>query len=92
VAAVGRRVTTLCKHEAGLRQQLILFQMYHNFCLPHTSLRQPLPVPERTNGSGSAKQWRPRTPAMAAGLTDHVWSLREVLLYRVPPWPQSQAL
>ena len=27
---------------------------------------------------------------MAAGLTDHVWSLREVLLYRVPPWPQPQ--
>jgi len=27
VAAVGRRVTTLCKHEAGLRQQLILYQV-----------------------------------------------------------------
>jgi len=25
---------------------------------------------------------------MAAGLTDHVWTLREVLLLRVPPWPQ----
>jgi hypothetical protein len=27
---------------------------------------------------------------MAAGLTDQVWSLREVLRYRVPPWPQPQ--
>jgi hypothetical protein len=27
---------------------------------------------------------------MAAGLADHVWSLKEVLLYRVPPWPQPQ--
>jgi hypothetical protein len=27
---------------------------------------------------------------MAAGLTDHVWTLREVLLRRVPPWPQLQ--
>jgi hypothetical protein len=36
---------------------------------------------------GSAKCWRPRTPAMAAGLTDHVWTLREVLLFWVPPWP-----
>jgi hypothetical protein len=27
---------------------------------------------------------------MAAGLTDQVWSLREVLMYRVPPWPQNQ--
>ena len=25
---------------------------------------------------------------LAAGLTDRVWTLREVLLYRVPPWPQ----
>jgi IS1 family transposase len=88
VAAVGRRVTTLCKHEAGLRQQLALYHVYSHFCLPHTSLRQPLSHPEPTNGSGSAKQWRPCTPAMAAGLTDHVWTLREVLLFRVPPWPQ----
>jgi hypothetical protein len=88
VAAIGRRVNTLCKREAGLRQQLALFQVYHNFVLPHASLRQPLPQPEPTNGTGSAKQWRPCTPAMAAGLTDHVWSLRDALLYRVPPWPQ----
>jgi hypothetical protein len=44
---------------------------------------------EPTNGTGSTKQWRPCTPAMVAGLTDHVWTLREVLLYRMPPWPQS---
>ena len=88
VAAVGRRVSTLCKGEDGLRQQLALYHVYYNFCLPHASVRQPLPQPEPTNGTGSAKQWRPRTPAMAAGLTDHVWTLREVLLFRVPPWPQ----
>jgi hypothetical protein len=88
VAAVGRRVMTLCKHEAGLCQQLALYQVYHNVCLPHASLRQPLPQPVPTNGSGSAKRWRPCTPAMAAGLTDHVWPLREVLRFRVPPWPQ----
>jgi IS1 family transposase len=88
VAAVGRRVTTLCKGEDGVRQQLALYHVYYNFCLPHASLRQPLPQPVPTHGTGSAKQWRPCTPAMAAGLTDHVWTLREVLLFRVPPWPQ----
>ncbi len=92
VAAVGRRVTTLCKGEAGLRQQLTLYQVYYNFCLPHASLRLPLPQPEPTHGSGSAKQWWPCTPAMAAGLTDHVWTLREMLLFRVPPWPQPAGL
>jgi transposase-like protein/IS1 family transposase len=90
VAAVGRRVNTLCQGEDGLRHQLTVYHAYYNFCLPHASLRQPLLVPEPTNGSGSAKVWRPCTPAMAAGLTDHVWSLKEVLLYRVPPWPQAQ--
>jgi IS1 family transposase len=88
VAAIGRRVTTLCKHEDGVRQQLALYSVYYNFCLPHASLRQPLPQPLPTNGVGSATQWRPCTPAMAAGLTDRVWTLREVLLFRVPPWPQ----
>jgi IS1 family transposase len=92
VAAVGRRVNTLCQGEDGLRQQLVVYHAYYNFCLPHVSLRQPLLVPEPTNGSGSAKLWRPCTPAMAAGLTDHVWTLREVLLFRVPPWPQPQAV
>jgi IS1 family transposase len=92
VAAVGRRVITLCKGEEGLRQQLALYHTYYNFCLPHASLRLPLLQPEPTHGNGSAKQWRPRTPAMAAGLTDHVWTLREVLLFRVPPWPQPTEL
>ena len=27
---------------------------------------------------------------MVAALTDHVWTLREVLLFRVPPWSQAQ--
>jgi len=45
VAAIGRRVNTLCQGEAGLRDQLTVFQVYHNFILPHASLRQPLLIP-----------------------------------------------
>ena len=89
VAAIGRRVNTLCKHEAGLRQQLTLFHAYHNCVLPHASLRLPLPELESVPKTGAIKRWQPRTPAMA-GLTDRVWSVREVLMYRVPPWPQTQ--
>jgi hypothetical protein len=88
VAAIGRRVSTLCQGEDGVRQQLALYQVYYNFCLPHASVRQALPQPEPTHGSGSATRWQSQTPAMAAGLTDHVWTLREVLRFRVPPWPQ----
>src|SRR5262249_35339801 len=92
VAALGQRSATPCKSAGRLSQQLVLFQVYHNFVLPHTSLRQALVTPIPTHGTGSAKVWRPCTPAMAAGLTDHVRSLKEVLLYRVPPWPQTQTV
>jgi hypothetical protein len=92
VAAIGRRVNTLCQGEAGLRDQLVLCQVYHNFVLPHASLRQALDEPIPTHRMGSARLWRPCTPAMAAGLTDHIWSLKEVLFYRVPPWPQEQTV
>jgi hypothetical protein len=87
VAAIGRRSAPPCKSEDGLGQQLALFQVYHHFVLPHASLRQALDEPGPTNGRGSARVWRLCPPAMAAGLTAHVWALREVLLFRVPPWP-----
>jgi hypothetical protein len=90
VAASGRRVTTLCQGEAGLQQQQVLFQVYHNVVLPHASLRHALAKPIPINGSRSAQAWRPCTPAMTAGLTDHVWSRQEGLCYRGPPWPQAQ--
>jgi IS1 family transposase len=92
VAALGRRGNTLCQGEAGLRDQLALFHVYHDVVLPHASWRQALAEPMATNGRGSAKLWRPCTPVMAAGLTDHVWSLKEVWFYRVPPWPQAQTV
>jgi hypothetical protein len=75
-----------------LRQQLALYHVYYNFVLLHASLRLPSAEPIAANGTGSAKVWRSCTPAMAAGLTDHVWTLKEVLMFRVPPWPQPQTV
>jgi hypothetical protein len=92
VAAVGRRVNTLCQSADSMQYQLAVFHAYYNFVLAHASLRQPWLAPEATNGSGSAKVWQPCTPAMAAGLTDHVWTLQEMLMFRVPPWPQPHAV
>jgi transposase-like protein/IS1 family transposase len=87
--SLGRKVLSFAKTPEGLLQQLKLGRAYYNFCLPHLSLRLPWPEPIPTKGNGSPKLWQPRTPAMAAGLTDHVWSMREVLLFRVPPWRQE---
>src|SRR4029453_16289305 len=92
VAAIGRRVSTLCQGEDGLRHQLPVYHAYYNFCLPHGSLRQPLLVPEPTHGRGSAKVWQPCTPAMAAGLTGHGGALQQGLLFCVPPGPPPPAV
>jgi hypothetical protein len=87
-AGVGWRVHTLGQGEDGFQQQLAVFLAYHHGVLPHARLRLALGEPVPSKGTGSAKRWRPCTPAMAAGLTNHVWTLHEVLLFRVPPWPQ----
>jgi IS1 family transposase len=89
VPALARKVLSFAKTPDGLEQQVKVGRTYYNFCLPHLALRLPLPEPVPTKGDGSPKRWQPRTPAMAAGLTDHIWTMQEVLLFRVPPWRQE---
>ena len=51
-----------------VHESMTYFTMYsYNFCWPVRTLKEP-EAPGR---------WRKRTPAMAAGLSDHVWSLQE---------------
>jgi transposase-like protein/IS1 family transposase len=89
VPGLGRREEGLAKTKEGLRRRLMLVMGYYNLCLPHLSLRQALPSPIPTKGNGSPKKWMPRTPAIAGGITDHIWSMEEFLLFRVPPWRQE---
>ena len=49
----------------------------YNFVWPHESPR--LRAPE-----GSSPKCQDQTPAMAAGLTDHPWTMLEVLSYETP--------
>lgn len=49
----------------------------HNFVRPHSSLRI-----EEFGPNG--RKWKQRTPAMAAGLTDHIWSIEELVSYKLP--------
>jgi hypothetical protein len=83
---LGRKVNAFSKKRLYLKYQLALAFAYYHFCCPHRGLRQKLepPIPTK-NGNGSPKKWRPVTPAMAAGLTDHVWTMDELLSFRVPP-------
>lgn len=79
-----RKTNGFSKEIAWFEKQLWLSMTYYHFVLPHHSLRQLLECPEPTRGSGSLKKWRPVTPAMASGITDHVWTTSEMLSYRVP--------
>jgi transposase-like protein/IS1 family transposase len=80
-----RRTNGFSKEIIWFEKQLWLSMAYYHFVLPHLSLRQSLETPKSTRGTGGTlKRWKPTTPAMAAGITDHVWTTSELLSYRVP--------
>jgi hypothetical protein len=74
-----RKTLSHSKKSSFLRRHLELEDAVFNFVRPHQALRIAVLQPTR------GRKWRQRSPAMAAGLTDHIWSLEELLSYRVPP-------
>jgi len=78
-----RRTHGFSKDLTWFEKQLWVSLAYYHLVLPHKRLQEPLPTPEPTRGVDSLRKWRPVTPAMAAGLTDHVWTTNEWLSYRV---------
>ena len=83
---MGRKVNAFSKDPDYLEEQLTVAFAYYHFVIPHRSLRQRLACPLPAKGAeGSYKKWKSVTPAMAAGLTDHVWTMDELLSFRVPP-------
>jgi len=79
-----RRTNAFSKELPWFEKQLWLSMAYYHLVLPHHSLRQELSILEPTRGTGSLRRWQPRTPAMAAGITDRIWTTTELLSYRVP--------
>ena len=85
-----RHLKTLAWMMVGLIQaRVINLTGWAPLCWPHGSLREELPCPIPTKGRGLPKKWRQRTSGMAAGITDHVWKMSELLMFRVPPWRQQ---
>src|SRR5262249_16193691 len=80
-----RNTWSFCKDRTQMRRRVVLFQAIYNFARPHMSLR--LPVSEQASHTSGLIQpkWRHRTPGMAAGLTDHVWTFRELLTAKFEP-------
>jgi hypothetical protein len=67
----------------ALEQHLLLhtewFRLYYHLARPHESLREPIP--------GGKRKYCPRTPAMAAGITDRVLTVGDIL--RMPLIPAA---
>jgi transposase-like protein len=71
LALLGRRTRCAARRAVTVTRGMYLVGTVYNFCCVHSSL---------TMDAG-----RRQTPAMAAGITNHVWSVGELLRYRVPP-------
>jgi hypothetical protein len=82
LACLTRRGRALARSPQTLRAAMFLVGTVYNFCTLHQSLRLPLLI-----GARGHRHWVPRTPALAAGLTDHRWSVLELLTFKVPPSP-----
>ena len=71
LAVLGRRTRCAARRATSVTRGMYLVGTVYNFCSVHDSLRLD-------NGGL-------QTPAMAAGITDHVWTVGELLRRRVPP-------
>lgn len=70
LVSLTRRGRALARRTLTLQHGMYLIGTVYNFCTPHESLAHA--------GGGT-------TPAMAAGITDHCWTVQELLSFHVPP-------
>ena len=80
ISPLSRKTLSFSKKRENLNKQIVFFQTFYNFARPHMSLREKVSEVQKP----FKQRWKPRTPAMAAGLTDHVWSFRELLTAKLP--------
>jgi hypothetical protein len=77
-----RDTLSFSKAMEALRYHTALDDLAHNFSRYHGSLRVRLKKPQPTRGKrGTPKRWLQRSPAMAARITDHRWTLEELMTY-----------
>ena len=68
LAPLARRGRALARHTMTLHEGMFVVGTVYNFCTPHESLSPT----------------QQTTPAMAAGITDHCWTMHELLAFHVP--------
>jgi hypothetical protein len=71
---LGRQLPTL-------HASVYLMGTVYNFCTYHHSLRIELTLPHHR------RRWLRRTPAIAAGITDHLWTVKELAVLDFAGYP-----
>lgn len=71
-----RKTMNFSKNRTKHTKIIDFLQAWYNFVKPHISLR----VPE----IDGKRKWKQRTPLMSKGITDHIWRLEELLMFKVP--------
>lgn len=79
LANLVRRTRSLARQPETLQAGMYILGCVYNFCTYHQSLRVPFYM-----AKGGCR-WLQRTPAIAAGLTNHRWSIAELFWFKVPP-------
>jgi len=78
LSCLARRSRALVRQPQTLESGMYLLGCVYNFCTYQKSLRQRLSVGQY------GYRWVQRTPALAAGLADHCWTIHELLHFKVP--------
>ena len=68
---LGRKTLAFSKHVEMYEASCAWEDVVYNLGRSHKSLRYEV--------CNDARRWEKRSPAMAAGLTNHIWSVEEIL-------------
>ena len=72
-----RKTLSFSKEEEMLRASCALEDVVYNLARPSKSLRVEV--------NNDQRRWEPRSPAMAAGITDHIWTIGEIMMMLAVP-------
>lgn len=73
-----RKTIAFSKKPEGLKAQITLYQSYFIFVRTHRGLMVRI-----STDDSALQKWQKRTPAIAAGLTDHIWSFKELMTQKL---------
>jgi hypothetical protein len=79
LAWLARRSRNLARQPETLQASMFILGCIYNFCTYHDSLRVAFYLAK------GGQRWLQRTPAIATGLTDHLWTIEELFNFKVPP-------